>query len=176
MASPPPPLSTVTNSQPSSPPPSSSQMVLVISIGVVVVMILIVLFVIICGERPVMQFATRLRIAIGTAKALAYLHEDSPVKIIHRDIKAANILLDSNFEAIVRPLLSQVLEDGNFDPIVDPNLQPNYSHDDMTKMLTCADVCVSDVPMLRPRMSMVVRVLEGAASVWELKFGSSRST
>ncbi|KAL8234116.1 hypothetical protein R6Q59_020216 [Mikania micrantha] len=48
-----------------------------------------------------MEFPTRLKIALGAAKGLAYLHEDCHPKIIHRDIKAANILLDFNFEAKV---------------------------------------------------------------------------
>ncbi|KAK9064710.1 hypothetical protein SSX86_016092 [Deinandra increscens subsp. villosa] len=52
-------------------------------------------------NRPVMEFSTRLRIALGTAKGLAYIHEDCNPKIIHRDIKAANILLDFTFEAKV---------------------------------------------------------------------------
>ncbi|MBA0832448.1 hypothetical protein Goarm_016837 [Gossypium armourianum] len=52
-------------------------------------------------DRPVMDFPTRLRIALGSAKGLAYLHEDCHPRIIHRDIKSANILLDNNFEAMV---------------------------------------------------------------------------
>lgn len=48
-----------------------------------------------------MNWATRIKIALGSAKGLAYLHEDCHPKIIHRDIKAANILLDHNFEAKV---------------------------------------------------------------------------
>lgn len=51
--------------------------------------------------QPNMQWPTRLKIAIGAARGLAYLHEDCYPKIIHRDIKASNILLDSNFEAKV---------------------------------------------------------------------------
>lgn len=40
-------------------------------------------------------------IALGTARGLLYLHEQCNPKIIHRDVKAANILLDESFEAIV---------------------------------------------------------------------------
>eukprot|EP00253_Pinus_taeda_P018363 PITA_18363 len=47
------------------------------------------------GEiRNVLSWENRLNIIVGTAKGLAYLHEDSNVRIIHRDIKCANILLD----------------------------------------------------------------------------------
>ncbi|GMI76962.1 proline-rich extensin-like receptor kinase 4 [Hibiscus trionum] len=52
-------------------------------------------------DCPVMDFPSRLRIALGSAKGLAYLHEDCHPRIIHRDIKSANILLDNNFEAMV---------------------------------------------------------------------------
>ncbi|KAF4366122.1 hypothetical protein F8388_014840 [Cannabis sativa] len=48
---------------------------------------------------PVLDWAKRLRIALGAAKGLAYLHEDCHPKIIHRDIKSANILIDDAFEA-----------------------------------------------------------------------------
>ncbi|KAJ6759462.1 SERINE-THREONINE/TYROSINE-PROTEIN KINASE CATALYTIC DOMAIN-CONTAINING PROTEIN-RELATED [Salix koriyanagi] len=51
--------------------------------------------------RPTMDWPARLKIALGSAKGLAYLHEDCHPKIIHRDIKASNILLDFKFEAKV---------------------------------------------------------------------------
>ncbi|KAI7726372.1 hypothetical protein M8C21_004987 [Ambrosia artemisiifolia] len=50
---------------------------------------------------PVMKWETRMRIARGSAKGLAYLHEDCDPRIIHRDIKSSNILLDYNFDAKV---------------------------------------------------------------------------
>ncbi|GKE14945.1 putative proline-rich receptor-like protein kinase PERK6 [Tanacetum coccineum] len=50
---------------------------------------------------PVMDCSTRLKIALGAAKGFTYLHEDCQPRIIHRDIKAANILLDEHYEAKV---------------------------------------------------------------------------
>ncbi|KAL5725070.1 hypothetical protein ACHQM5_008257 [Ranunculus cassubicifolius] len=41
----------------------------------------------------------RIKIITGTAEGLAYLHENENVRIIHRDIKASNILLDSRHRA-----------------------------------------------------------------------------
>ncbi|KAF7149308.1 hypothetical protein RHSIM_Rhsim03G0241300 [Rhododendron simsii] len=180
--------------------------------------------------RPNMDWPTRLKIALGAAKGLAYLHEDCHPKIIHRDIKGTNILLDSNFEAKVadfglakfspdadthistrvmgtfgylapeyassgkltdksdvfsfgvmllelitgrqpfddsksstedslvdwaRPLLTRALEAGNFDALVDHRLQKDYNHNEMVRMVSCADSCV-------------VRALEGNLSLSDL--------
>ncbi|KAK4740724.1 hypothetical protein SAY87_024312 [Trapa incisa] len=45
-----------------------------------------------------LSWSTRLRIAQGTARGLAYLHECSPRKFIHGNIKPSNILLDFAFQ------------------------------------------------------------------------------
>ncbi|XP_021724092.1 probable LRR receptor-like serine/threonine-protein kinase At5g45780 [Chenopodium quinoa] len=54
-----------------------------------------------CGDRPTLDWCKRLHIAQGAARGLLYLHEQCNPKIIHRDVKAANILLDESFEAVV---------------------------------------------------------------------------
>uniref|UniRef100_A0A0E0I1Q5 Uncharacterized protein n=1 Tax=Oryza nivara TaxID=4536 RepID=A0A0E0I1Q5_ORYNI len=44
-----------------------------------------------------LQWGMRYNIIDGIARGLQYLHEDSQMKIVHRDLKASNILLDSTY-------------------------------------------------------------------------------
>lgn len=59
-----------------------------------------------------LEWDARLNIIMGAAKGLAYLHHDCSPRIIHRDIKSSNILLDGNLEARVSDFgLAKLLED-----------------------------------------------------------------
>jgi serine/threonine protein kinase len=43
-----------------------------------------------------LDWKTRQKICVGIAKGLAFLHEESRLKIVHRDIKVTNVLLDKD--------------------------------------------------------------------------------
>ncbi|KAL8255332.1 hypothetical protein R6Q59_033553, partial [Mikania micrantha] len=90
---------------------------------------------------PVLDCSTSLQIALGAAKGFAYLHEDCNPRIIHRDIKAANILLNEHYEAkVYRTIIyygsvwnnptNHPTHDQNHDPIYDQNhdLTLNLTH------------------------------------------------
>lgn len=48
-------------------------------------------------EVAPLDWGARLKIALGAARGLAYLHEDSSPRVIHRDFKSSNILLEHDF-------------------------------------------------------------------------------
>lgn len=49
------------------------------------------------GPYSPLTWDIRMKIAIGTAKGLAYLHEGLEPKVVHRDVKSSNILLDKKW-------------------------------------------------------------------------------
>ncbi|XP_012574858.1 probable LRR receptor-like serine/threonine-protein kinase At1g53430 isoform X2 [Cicer arietinum] len=66
------------------------------------------------GQKLQLDWPTRMKICLGIAKGLAYLHEESPLKIVHRDIKATNVLLDKDLSAKISDFgLAKLDEEGN---------------------------------------------------------------
>lgn len=191
--------------------------------------------------KPPLDWGTRKRIALGAARGLLYLHEQCDPKIIHRDVKAANILLDDYCEAVVGDFgLAKLLDHhdshvttavrgtvGHIAPeylstgqssektdvfgfgilllelitgqralefgkaanqkgamldwvkklhqekklemLVDKDLKNNYDKIELEEIVQVALLCTQYLPSHRPKMSEVVRMLEGdgLAEKWE---------
>jgi brassinosteroid insensitive 1-associated receptor kinase 1 len=193
-------------------------------------------------SQPPLDWPKRQRIALGSARGLAYLHDHCDPKIIHRDVKAANILLDEEFEAVVGDFglaklmdykdthvttavrgtighiapeylstgkssektdvfgygvmllelitgqrafdlarlandddvmlldwVKGLLKEKKLEALVDVDLQGNYKDEEVEQLIQVALLCTQSSPMERPKMSEVVRMLEGdgLAERWE---------
>nr|XP_029121889.1 protein NSP-INTERACTING KINASE 1 isoform X2 [Elaeis guineensis] len=192
-------------------------------------------------RKPPLDWTTRKRIALGAARGLLYLHEQCDPKIIHRDVKAANILLDDCCEAIVGDFglaklldhrdshvttavrgtvghiapeylstgqssektdvfgfgilllelitgqtalefgkaanqkgamldwVKKIHQDKKLDMLVDKDLRDKYDRIELEEMVQVALLCTQYLPGHRPKMSEVVRMLEGdgLAERWE---------
>uniref|UniRef100_M8BWA9 non-specific serine/threonine protein kinase n=1 Tax=Aegilops tauschii TaxID=37682 RepID=M8BWA9_AEGTA len=193
-------------------------------------------------NEPALEWEKRTRIALGSARGLSYLHDHCDPKIIHRDVKAANILLDEDFEAVVGDFglaklmdykdthvttavrgtighiapeylstgkssektdvfgygimllelitgqrafdlarlandddvmlldwVKGLLKEKKVEMLVDPDLQSVYVEHEVEALIQVALLCTQGSPMDRPKMSEVVRMLEGdgLAERWE---------
>ncbi|CAA6665682.1 unnamed protein product [Spirodela intermedia] len=142
------------------------------------------------GLRLNLDWQTRRKICIGIARGLAYLHEESRLKIVHRDIKTTNVLLDKDLNAKISDFgLAKLDEEENthistriagtiFGVVTleivsgksNANCRPKedfiYLLDwEAQQMLNLALVCTNPSPTLRPAMSAVVSMLEGHTPV-----------
>lgn len=63
-------------------------------------------------EKLNLDWPTRMKICLGIARGLAFLHEETRLKIVHRDIKTSNILLDKDLNAKISDFgLAKLYED-----------------------------------------------------------------
>ncbi|KAJ6348227.1 hypothetical protein OIU76_004657 [Salix suchowensis] len=140
-----------------------------------------------CHREP-LEWSARQKIAVGAARGLRYLHEECRVGcIVHRDLRPNNILITHDFEPLVgdfglarwqpdgetgvetRPRGQQcltewarpLLEEYAIDELIDPHLGNHYSEQEVYCMLHAASLCIRRDPHSRPRMSQVLRILEG---------------
>ena len=57
------------------------------------------------NKKEPLSWSHRVRIAMSAARGLAYLHDLADPPVVHRDFKTSNILVASNYEVRIRPLL-----------------------------------------------------------------------
>lgn len=75
------------------------------------------------------EWETRFKIALGVAEGLAYLHHDCVPAIVHRDVKAHNILLGDRYEACLADFgLARLVEDQSGSFPENPQFAGSYGY------------------------------------------------
>ncbi|KAG5405500.1 hypothetical protein IGI04_011619 [Brassica rapa subsp. trilocularis] len=128
-------------------------------------------------DQEPLDWDTRMRIALGAAMGLEYLHDKANPPVIYRDLKAANILLDSDFNAKLSDFgLAKVgptgdkqhvssraqpmfKEPGRFHELADPSLEGVFPEKALNQAVAVAAMCLQEEGTVRPLISDVVTAL-----------------
>lgn len=78
---------------------------------------------------------------------------------------------DESLVEWARPLMTEALDNQNFDELADPRLQGNYDRGEMFRMIEAAAACVRHSAAKRPKMSQVVRALDTMNELSDLSNG-----
>ncbi|KAG9131788.1 hypothetical protein Leryth_009531, partial [Lithospermum erythrorhizon] len=81
-------------------------------------------------SRKCLDWGTRIVIALGAAKGLEYLHESAAPKILHRDVKSTNILLNEKWTPKITDLgmAKHLLTEGAASGSSSPARMQNFCH------------------------------------------------
>ncbi|KAF2310140.1 hypothetical protein GH714_006712 [Hevea brasiliensis] len=117
-----------------------------------------------------LSWERRLKIALDSARGLAYLHDHVNPPIIHRDVKSSNILLDDQLNGKVADFgLSKLLGHsshvsdnvkGTMHLILDPTIAFSSTLKGLEKFVDLAIRCVEELRVNRPTMTEVVKEIE----------------
>ncbi|KAF2310108.1 hypothetical protein GH714_006565 [Hevea brasiliensis] len=117
-----------------------------------------------------LSWERRLKIALDSARGLAYLHDHVNPPIIHRDVKSSNILLDDQLNGKVADFgLSKLLGPsshvsdnvkGTMHLILDPTIAFSSTLKGLEKFVDLAMRCVEELRVNRPTMTEVVKEIE----------------
>ena len=72
-----------------------------------------------------------------------------------------------NLIAMLKFQVKGLLKDRRLETLVDSDLQGNYKDEEVEQLIQVALLCTQGSPMERPKMSEVVRMLDGSAQRWE---------
>ena len=88
-----------------------------------------------------------------------------------KPIDLSNSMMEDSLVDWARPLLTKAMEDGNFEELVDPRLEGKFLHAELSCMASCAAASIRHSARKRPKMSQIVRALDGDSSLEDLNEG-----
>ncbi|KAF3774871.1 G-type lectin S-receptor-like serine/threonine-protein kinase SD3-1 [Nymphaea thermarum] len=135
-------------------------------------------------KRMQLDWPVRFKLINGIARGLLYLHEDSRLRIVHRDLKASNVLLDEDMNPKISDFGTAKIFDTNqtqadtFEimgtrlwgensalQVVDEILEGTCDENEILRCIHIGLLCVQQDAPSRPRMSKVVAMLENSSVI-----------